>query len=105
MLFFSFFRKVYMILMCQLLITVCMIALFMFHQPTKNWVRVHTEMVWICLGITIVLLISMACCSSVRRKAPMNFVFLFVFTLAEGFLLASVSSAYDTEAVSSLIYI
>ncbi|EDS39171.1 conserved hypothetical protein [Culex quinquefasciatus] len=35
----------------------------------------------------LVTLISMACCGSVRRKAPMNFIFLTLFTLAQSFLL------------------
>ncbi|XP_043288245.1 protein lifeguard 1-like [Venturia canescens] len=95
----GFIRKVYMILMCQLLITMSLIALFMYHAPTQKWVQKNTWMVWTCLGITIVLLISMACCSSVRRKAPMNYVFLTIFTLAEGVLLASISSAYQADAV------
>lgn len=85
--------------MCQLLITLCMIVLFTYHEPTRMWVGRHREMVWISLGVTIVLIISMACCPSVRRKAPMNFVFLFIFTLAEGFLLATVASSYQSQEV------
>lgn len=41
----------------------------------------------------------MACCTNVRRKAPMNFIFLFLFTLAEAFLLATAASTYDADAV------
>ncbi|XP_076246596.1 glutamate NMDA receptor-associated protein 1 lifeguard isoform X2 [Calliopsis andreniformis] len=95
----GFIRKVYSILMCQLLITVSLIALFLYHRPTKLWVMRHPEMFWICFVATIVLIICMACCTSVRRKAPMNFVFLFLFTSAEGFLLAVVSSTYSSEEV------
>ena len=100
----KFNRKVYTILMCQLLITLSMITLFLYHQPTKKWVQGHSEMVWISMGVTIVLLICMSCCTSVRRTSPMNFIFLFVFTFAEGFLLASISSAHNSEAVSSIIF-
>lgn len=95
----GFIRKVYSILMCQLLITVSMIALFLYHRPTKLWVMQHPEMFWICFAATIILLISMICCTNVRRKAPMNFVFLFLFTIAEGFLLATAASMYSSEEV------
>ncbi|XP_017766172.1 PREDICTED: protein lifeguard 1 isoform X2 [Eufriesea mexicana] len=95
----GFIRKVYSILMCQLLITLSMIVLFLYHRPTHNFVMAHPELFWICFAATIVLIICMACCTSVRRKAPMNFIFLFIFTIAEGFLLATVASTYSSEEV------
>ncbi|XP_076661603.1 glutamate NMDA receptor-associated protein 1 lifeguard [Halictus rubicundus] len=95
----GFIRKVYSILMCQLLITVGMIALFLYHRPTKLWVQHHLEIFWICFAVTIILIICMTCCTSVRRKSPMNFIFLFLFTVAEGFLLATAASTYDSEEV------
>ncbi|XP_011263504.1 protein lifeguard 1 isoform X2 [Camponotus floridanus] len=95
----GFIRKVYSILMCQLLITLGMITWFLYHQPTQLWVRRHTELFWVAFAITIVLIICMACCTNVRRKAPMNFIFLFLFTFAEAFLLATASSTYHSEEV------
>lgn len=86
--------------MCQLILTFGMISLFLFHQPTQKWVRTHTELFWIAFAVTIVLLICMACCTNVRRKAPMNFIFLFLFTLAEAFLLSVAASTYDSKEVS-----
>lgn len=85
--------------MCQLLITLGMICLFLYHRPTQLWVAKHTELFWIAFAVTIVLLICMACCTNVRRKAPMNFVFLFLFTLAEAFLLATAASTFNKEEV------
>ncbi|XP_029175061.1 protein lifeguard 1-like [Nylanderia fulva] len=95
----GFIRKVYSILMCQLLITLGMICLFLYHRPTQLWVMRHTELFWIAFALTIVLLICMACCTNVRRKAPMNFIFLFLFTLAEAFLLAIAASTYKKDEV------
>jgi FtsH-binding integral membrane protein len=94
-----FFRKVYGILMVQLLITIAFIAWFTYHDATKHFVRSHPGMLWGAFAVMIVCLITMACCGDVRRKAPMNFIFLFLFTLAEGFMLGAVSSTYDTDAV------
>ncbi|CAH2039299.1 unnamed protein product, partial [Iphiclides podalirius] len=95
----GFIRKVYAILMCQLLITMGFIALFLFHEPTKRWVAQNSYLFWIALVLLIVCLIAMACCPDVRRTAPTNFIFLFIFTLAQSFLLGVATSVYDVSEV------
>lgn len=95
----GFIRKVYGILMCQLLITGGIIATLMFYQPVREYCMYNVWPFYTCLGVTIVSIIVLACCESVRRKAPMNFIILGLFTLCEGFLLGIVASRYDTEAV------
>ncbi|XP_063976605.1 protein lifeguard 1 isoform X2 [Diachasmimorpha longicaudata] len=95
----GFIRKVYSILMVQLLITAAAISWFMYHAPTRRFVHSHPAVFWSVFIITIVLIIVMACCTNVRRKAPMNFIFLFIFTVAEAILLATVASSYNADAV------
>ncbi|XP_050351761.1 protein lifeguard 1-like isoform X1 [Nymphalis io] len=95
----SFIRKVYGILMSQLLVTLTFITLFVYHAPTKLWVQRNPYMFWIAFAVVLVTLIAMACCPSVRRTAPMNFIFLGLFTVAESFLLGVTSSMYDSVAV------
>lgn len=73
--------------------------LFVFHQPTKVWVKQHHEMFWIAFGVVIVTMIALACCESVRRTSPMNFIFLGIFTLAQSFLLGCSSAVYDPDLV------
>ena len=51
------------------------------------------------MGVMLVCLLSMACCDSVRRKFPTNFIFLGVFTLCEGVMLGTISTFYDVDAV------
>lgn len=95
----GFIRKVYGILMVQLCVTLAFIATFLYHMPTKRFVRAHPEIWWLAFAIMIVCLIVMACCGDVRRKAPQNFIFLGLFTLAESFMLGALSSNYDSDAV------
>ncbi|XP_044582744.1 protein lifeguard 1 isoform X2 [Cotesia glomerata] len=95
----GFIRKVYAILMCQLLLTLGVIALFLYHIPTKRYVQEHQGLFWAALVLMLVSLICMACCTNVRRKAPMNFIFLFIFTSAESFLLGTLSSRYESQEV------
>jgi len=99
-----FHRKVYSILMVQLAVTVGFIALFLYHEPTRMWTRQNAYVFYLALGITIVLLLVMACCEGVRRKAPGNFICLALFTLAEGFVLGAASSTYK-YVVLHVIYL
>ena len=50
-------------------------------------------------GVSLVCIITLACCSGVRRNFPLNFVFLGIFTVCEGLLLGTISSYYDVDAV------
>jgi len=94
----GFIRKVYAILCVQLTITLAIIGLFTM-ESVKKYSMAHQEMWWIALVLMIVSLISLACCPGVRRKTPHNFIFLGLFTAAEGFMLGTVTSTYDTNEV------
>lgn len=95
----GFIKKVYSILTAQLSVTLGFIAMFVYHQPTNHWVRSHRELFWVALVILIVTMIALACCESVRRKSPMNFIFLALFTLAQSFMLGTMSISYDSDTV------
>ncbi|CAK1544879.1 unnamed protein product [Leptosia nina] len=95
----AFIRKVYAILMCQLLVTMGFIALFVFHEPTIQFVRQNTYLFWVALAVVFVSMIAMACCDNVRRTTPMNFIFLFIFTLAQSFLLGVATSSFEINEV------
>lgn len=83
-----------------MLITFGFVALFAFHEGTKKYVQSHSYLFWIALAVLLVTMISMACCEGVRRKTPMNFIFLGLFTLAESFLLGMTASRYAPNEVS-----
>ena len=54
------------------------------------------------LVVSLVCIISLACCSDVRRKFPINFIFLGIFTLCEGLMLGTISSYYDVGGFRKL---
>jgi len=95
----GFIRKVYGILMCQLVLTGALISCLMFIQPVKEYCHRNQWPFYTSLGVTLVTIIVLACCESVRRKSPLNFIILGLFTLCEGFLLGVIASRYDTESV------
>lgn len=91
---FTFYRKVYGILMIQLLVTFGFIALFVLNEDVKLWSRRNIGVFYGAMAVTFILSIAMACCEGVRRKAPGNFICLGVFTVAEGFMLGTLSSTF-----------
>jgi FtsH-binding integral membrane protein len=95
----GFIRKVYSILMMQLSVSLAFIAWFLYHEPTRYFVQHHVELLIISIVIIFVTMIALVCCGEVRRKAPMNYIFLFIFTLAESFVLAVSASTYQAEEV------
>jgi len=95
----GFIRKVYSILSIQLGITVGFIALFLYHEGIKQWTRENPSFMFATLGVYIVTIIALACCEGIRRKAPQNFIFLSIFTLATSVLVGTISSTYSENTV------
>ncbi|XP_046396188.1 protein lifeguard 1-like isoform X2 [Ischnura elegans] len=95
----AFVRKVYAILMSQLLVTVGFIAFFMYHQPTKVFVQHHPGALYAALGVYIGAVLAISCCEGVRRKSPGNYICLLMLTLAMSYMTGAIASFYDTEAV------
>lgn len=86
--------------MVQLAISGFFITLFLTSASTKAYFSKNTGYVILAFVVTIVCMVCMACCEGPRRTAPMNYIFLFVFTLAESFLLGVISATYKQETVS-----
>lgn len=86
--------------MVQLVITFGMVALFVYVDSANKLAKGNPALLWGSLIVTFVVMMAMACCTSLRRQAPMNFIFLGIFTLAEGLLLGVFSSNMKGEIVS-----
>lgn len=100
---FYSFSKVYSILMCQLLMTLALVAVAIYHEPTQFYIRTHPWLSIIAMVLSFGILIALACCENVRRKSPMNFILLLVFTLTMSFLIAvTVSRQYPEHVLMAL---
>jgi len=94
----GFIRKVYSILSVQLVITMAIIGIFTLDSVKRY--SADNPYLWImAMVIMFVSLITLACCEGVRRKTPHNFIFLGLFTLAEGFMLGTVTARYRADEV------
>ena len=80
--------------MVQLAVTFGFISLFFFSEGMKTFSRRNPGLLIGAFILTFVLILVLACCENVRRKAPHNFICLGLFTVAEGFLLGAISSTY-----------
>ena len=89
--------------MAQLLVTTAVIAFFTYHEPTRIYVRRNVGMFYAAMGVMLVCIICMACCANVRRKAPMNFIFLGIFTLAESWMLGTAAASFEKEEVNFIL--
>ncbi|XP_017868945.1 PREDICTED: protein lifeguard 1 [Drosophila arizonae] len=95
----GFIRKVYLILLTQLLFTCGVICIFMYHGPTKLFVRSNPIVVIVAMVVNLVVLISMACCETARRHFPVNFICLGLFTVTMSLMLGGVASFMDANLV------
>lgn len=95
----AFIRKVYLILLLQLLVTLGFIALFTFHNGVKTFVQRNMWVYILSLVVFIVTVLTLSCCPSMRRKFPTNIILLGIFTLAMSYMTGAISSFYDTEIV------
>uniref|UniRef100_A0A1B6EFK0 Uncharacterized protein n=1 Tax=Clastoptera arizonana TaxID=38151 RepID=A0A1B6EFK0_9HEMI len=95
----AFVRKVYGLLMCQLIVTLFFVLPLTFYEPAKLFVTENAYLIIIAFVLTFVTMIAMVCCERVRRTSPTNFIFLSIFTVAEGFLVGVVSASYNAQEV------
>ena len=95
----GFVRKVYGILLCQIIVTMGIMIMFMYIEPVREYSKQNPWMWIVAFCLTFVILIVLACCEGVRRTFPLNMIFLGLFTLCEAFLLGTVAAHYDADAV------
>ncbi|NWT86750.1 LFG2 protein, partial [Lanius ludovicianus] len=71
-----FIRKVYAILMVQLLVTVVIVAFFTFCEPVKGYIQTHSAWYWASYAVFFITYLILACCSGPRKTHPGFFLSL-----------------------------
>ncbi|KAM8975343.1 protein lifeguard 2 [Pelodytes ibericus] len=95
----GFIRKVYSILMIQLLVTLAIVALFTFCEPVKDYVQDNPGWYWASYVVFFVTYLVLACCTGPRRYFPWNLILLSIFTLSMAYVTGMLSSYYNTKSV------
>lgn len=96
----GFIRKVYFILCIQLVITFGIVALFVWNDAVNQYALATPGLFWGAFGVSFAMIIALSCCPDVRRKTPHNFICLFIFTLAEGWLVGCAAATYEADEVA-----
>uniref|UniRef100_A0A1B6GH57 Protein lifeguard 1 n=1 Tax=Cuerna arida TaxID=1464854 RepID=A0A1B6GH57_9HEMI len=99
----GFIRKVYSILMLQLLMTFGFVALCVAPTGTDEFLKRNPFVFFLAIVVMLGTMISMACCESVRRKSPTNIIVLGIFTAAESVLIGYTSINVDSGMVMTAV--
>jgi hypothetical protein len=94
----GFIRKVYGILAAQLLLTTVFVTLT-FDDSIAKFFQNSIGIFWTCLGVSLMMGITLICCKSVARKVPTNYILLTVWTFCESWMVATCASFYDPTTV------
>jgi len=95
----GFIRRVYSILMVQLVFTGAVISLFSFIEELRGYVRYNRWVMWTSWGVALAITIILACCGEIRRKTPHNFIFLGLFTACWSVMMGTTTAFYDVDAI------
>lgn len=97
----GFVQKVYGILFAQLLCTTVVGGLLM--QIAGTMMKSNPTMVialmWLSMIVSIAMICTLACNRRLARQAPVNYVILFFFTLAESVMVGFICSTYTVPSV------
>ena len=94
----GFIRKVYGILTIQLLFTVFMCALT-FIPSVNAFYKRNLIIFWICLVLSIVIVIPLVCFQEIARKVPLNYFLLGGFTFCEVYMVSTLCCFYSPKIV------
>lgn len=83
----------------QLSITLGFIFLFGYHTNTRLFVQNNPVVGGVSIGVLFFTLFTMVCVESVRRKSPINLIFLTLFTLAQSYLVGMTTIRFDPQDV------
>lgn len=95
----NFIKKVYAILSFQLFITFLFVLWVFLDDNFYVFIRQHLWISYVCIGVTMITMYALACYKKVARSVPINYILLIIFTLAESYLVAMISSMYSRDVV------
>uniref|UniRef100_A0A3B3CBV6 Protein lifeguard 2 n=1 Tax=Oryzias melastigma TaxID=30732 RepID=A0A3B3CBV6_ORYME len=99
-----FIRKVYTILLIQLLVTLAIVALFTFCDPVKEYIQTNPGWYWASYAVFFVTYLILSCCSAPRTSYVKSMLTACVFfallqTLSLAYMTGMLSSFYNTKSV------
>lgn len=94
----GFIRKVYGILSVQLLITVAFVGLGFLPEVNK-FIYQNIGIFYGAMFLNLMIILSMICIPTLFRSVPTNYILLLVWTICEGYMVATLTSFNPPEIV------
>jgi FtsH-binding integral membrane protein len=95
----GFLRKVYIILLFQIMITMAIGCVVRFVPECRDFIGRNTSVLWASIIGSLIIVIVLSACESVSRRFPMNLLLLFVFTMFESILIGYATIVYETDSI------
>jgi len=94
----GFIKKVYGILITQMIITF-LLTLLTFVGPIQTWINNNNWIMFVGILIMIITLIPLSCARDASRKVPLNYLLLLGFTIGTSILLMGLCGTYNIQIV------
>jgi len=91
----DFIKKVYFLLSLQLVWTALFAGMVVAIEPLRDGIKSTTPIVFVCMGMTFVILIAVFCYKKVAKKHPTNLILLASFTVFESYIVAFICAFYE----------
>ncbi|KAH8232685.1 hypothetical protein KR032_011850, partial [Drosophila birchii] len=101
----GFVRKVYLILLAQLMCTLGLLALLTCDSDVKLYVQESRVLFLLSWMVMLVILGVLTCNEGARRRTPMNFIFLMMISVAQSFLVSVAACRYAPKEVFMAVVI
>ena len=99
----DFVRKVYSILLLMLCITCGIVAMFMSIDSLRNYILGDGWWLWIpCMIISIICQVCIYFCVGIRRRIPLNYIIVLIFTLTFSWIPASAAVSYSWQSPNTV---
>jgi FtsH-binding integral membrane protein len=95
----GFIRKVYGILLFQLLLTTLIVFLTIRYRVLSEFLLSNPAFLYLCIAGVLFTEIPIICCRSAAQKVPLNYILLLIFTICESFLVAHTTLYYEPISV------
>jgi len=86
----GFIRKVFGILSAQMILTTILCVISVSSTSFSHFQKSHPEIFIISIVVSIISMILLTCFRSISRSVPINYIMLFIFTLAEAYIVSSI---------------
>ena len=95
----GFIRKVYGIILFQLLITTIVIYFAITSKNLQYFMASSPALIYLALAGALLSEIPIICCQSVAQTVPLNYILLLIFTLCESYLIACTTISFEPLSV------